>query len=198
MKTALLVVLLWSAACMRVDHVPPAARSISDAVRSVVLVEVTCAEGEAWSRSGHATGVIVSERHVLTAAHVTACPEIPTVYVTFRGVRWRAVVELEDTDGDLARLELATAETFHLTDIPPPILGDVRDGDAFAYLWPRYSSARGHGLTGSRWVYDMRTRPGDSGAPVYNAAGELVGLVRAGDGANTQLAPVSARMLEGL
>jgi len=194
-----ILIALVLCACVRQPHVDPAPRSEVDASRSVVLVESSCgADDEAsWGSEHRGTGVIISERYVLTAAHVTACPEIPVVHVTFRGVRWSMHVEREDIRADVARLEIATAERFHL-DVPPPELAPIETETVFAHVLGRWGeSSRGSTSETSTLVRHMITIHGDSGAPVYNTAGQLVGLVTAGNGIDTTIAPVGMTWLEG-
>jgi len=91
------------------------------------------------------------------------------------------VVERDDamfgSGTDVARLEIASADRFHL-DIAPPALADD------SHVGEEYCVETLHGrLCGSRDHYHENivlgakgVRNGDSGSPVFNDAGRLVGL----------------------
>lgn len=190
MRHALLLLVLTS--CVHLSHIPPQPRAEEDRERTVALIEASCDDGMTWTMY-RGTGVVVSERHVLTAAHVVACASLPGVYATIDGRRWRMVVTREDHD--VARLEIASAEYFHL-DVPPPLIAPVSDDILVAYLLDGQDAA-GIGQPESRWVAHMATHPGDSGAPVYDHEGALVGLVLAGDGRSTEITPLDQSWLEG-
>lgn len=189
-------------------HVEPQLRAQDTQGRAAIRIHTSCSEADpfgpdeqsiTWSPDGWATGVIISEHYALTAAHAVRCPIIPDVVATLTDGRWyRMDVKKDDAmfgDGaDIALLEIASADQFHM-DIAPPKLGHATVDD------PAIGALFRHDVYGS---FDgsnqltLRTRPGDSGAGVYNLAGELVGLVVAGDGAyTTRYVPVTARWLEG-
>lgn len=191
--------------CVGVARVPPEVRSEQARMRSAVQVDIACRKWAA--RSG--TGVIVSERHVLTAAHVVDCPAIPTVYVTyFDGVetkRVRMVVTHADDDADVARLELADARRFELGISPPVLRAPAPGDDVCANLVLADRPPRTCGIVAGEWTVarSMRTRAGDSGAPVYGGAGELVGLVIASGSSSfgrpyTRVAPIDPRWIQDL
>jgi S1-C subfamily serine protease len=153
-----------------------------DQARSTVRVQVEC-DGIVDDNSRLGTGVIVGDRHVLTAAHVTACSAIPSVHVVVRtrqGTRrLRMAVTREDRETDIARLEIASRERFGL-DLAPPVLRSPDPGDEVcAELAGERSSLSTCGSIASSWTVarSMFTQPGDSGAPVFNSHGHLVGLV---------------------
>lgn len=166
----LLLVLI--AACSSLPRVQPRLRSDLDAARATVRIEASC--GDWWSHVG--TGVIVSERAVLTAAHVVAyCPELPTIVVElFDHRRMSVIVDRDDlTFGDertdLARLVIPSGSTFRRF-IAPPMLGN---SDGLHYgIATRWDMHRGDRRALARFV-----RPGDSGAGVYTPSGALVGLL---------------------
>lgn len=197
-------------------HVEPQLRAQDTQERAAIRIHTSCSEaspfktGEpgdphagdpdiVWYPDGWATGVIISEHYALTAAHAVRCPIIPDVVATLVDGRWFTMnVKKDDAmfgeGADIALLEIASADQFH-EDIAPPKLGHAIVND------PAIGALFRHDVYGS---FDgsnqltLRTRPGDSGAGVYNLAGELVGLVVAGDGAyTTRYVPVTARWLEG-
>jgi hypothetical protein len=191
------ILALCLVACAATPHVEPAPRSRLDAVRATVLVESTCGDAYRdqpfeWSPPQRGTGVIVSSRYVLTAAHLVACPAIPRVHVTtMDGRRLRAVVERDDAmfgaGLDLARLELASGDT--LGDHPPPTLGVVGTGlDACVYLrdpWRRLCGT----IDGQ--ALEVPTSAADSGGGAYDVAGRLIGVL----GNDGRIVPVGASWL---
>jgi hypothetical protein len=205
MKIVLTALLL--AACVHLPHVDPQARTPDDAARADVLLDVTCSTpnpfvsddpadprrfdpGVDWypERSGH--GVVVSERHIVTVAHLVTCPTIPYVVATFSdGRRFHVDVIRDDItfgDGtDYARLESASAENFGL-GIAPPQLGHFVPGDPAVAM----TRQKPGGLMFEKdIVRGMTTVHGDSGAGVYDIYGLLVGLVSKGatDGSYTRI-----------
>ena len=208
MRAALLIV----TACIRLPHIDPQPRTLSEMERAAVRVDMTCGEadpfwngdlsqsrdGIEWSQPAWGTGVVISERHVLTAAHVVACPVLPVIHVTLRDGRVFRMGE-DREQGDVARLELASADTFGI-HIAPPVIASAT-GDVVAIVirpWPVP-----HGYAAGSLVVDMHVQPGDSGSGVYNSAGELVGLVSAdvrsvaGQSIATRIVPISPSFLEG-
>lgn len=193
MKTLLLIALV---AC-RLPHVEPARRDDSSQRATIVAIHTSCSEQDPlattdpttgqplaslteWRPATDATGVIISERHVLTAAHAVMCPVIPSVVVQFASGARQASVERDDdmfprgTPTDIARLELSAANGFGL-HVAPPIIRDARGGETCC-------AETLHGsLCGRIDPYDTTrlnaagARDLDSGAPVY-CSGVLVGL----------------------
>lgn len=168
------------AACVHVPRVAPEARWGLDRTRGTVQIDVSCGTSD---RTSSGTGVMVSERHVLTAAHVVDCADIPTVRVTYLGQSGprtiRMVVTREDADADIARLEIASAESFQL-GIKPPLLRAADPGnEVCAELALAGHPSRSCGTIVSEWTVaaNMQTQQGDSGAPVFCDRGTLVGLV---------------------
>lgn len=204
-----LIVALAVAGCVRLPHVDPQARSYESTDRTVVRVQSSCSEEDPgggqfpiqWVPDHTGTGVVVSERHVITAAHVVFCPIIPTVKVTFPDGRWY-MMDVEKDDAmfgqgtDYARLVIASAEYFNL-GIAPPKIGHALVGDFVelsAFDGERFGYYEGDDL------FELNTHPGDSGAPIYNMGGELLGIVSKGsmDRLDTQEERATPRWLEGL
>ncbi len=149
---------------------------------------------------------MVSERHVLTAAHTVRCPIIPTVHVTLQDGRVFPVsVERDDAmfgaGADIARLEISSAEHFGI-GIPPPALGTLDDADiAATTLCAAFihgeSCGSVVGRTPGEVIFHAPTHVGHSGSPVYDEFGRLDGIVTQGGGGYTKAALVGAYWLGG-
>lgn len=170
-------------------------------------LEVACGDdGDAWASDRIGTGIVISARHVLTAAHVVRCPGLPIVHATLsNGRRVRMVVERDDVmfgEGrDIARLELASAYALGLGIAPPRIAPSNADT---GYGGVALASGVAIGTFIGFDEVEVPSAPGDSGAGVYDFCGELVGIatgsVRLVDRAEPVLRydRVDARWLEGL
>ncbi len=171
-------------ACVHLPRVAPAARTEAERTLTTVRIESSCG-GFVDGAEHTGTGVIISERHVLTAAHVVACSEIPVVHVFYshagKTKRQRMVVTRADHDRDVARLELASADRFRM-NVAPPVVRAPDPGEHVCAELPRLSGVDAAcGSIASEWTVarTMSTRPGDSGAPIFDQGGTLVGLVSA-------------------
>ncbi len=172
------LLLLLFTGCVVLPHVEPAYRDANDQKRTVVKVQAFCGTNiDDETHTG--TGVVISERHILTAQHVVRCAVIPTVYVTlYNGERHKVVVTHENTTEDIARLEIFHAGRFEL-NVPPPKLSYWRDIVEYVNDWVCVWPATRRSECYKRIDLDLvagRMYHGDSGAPVYDY-GVLVGLV---------------------
>lgn len=189
-----------AAACIRLAYVAPLSRLQETQAAAVVRIGVSCVDhgpqdlsavavrpaddgAIMWRPYAEGTGVVVTERHVLTAAHVVDCPVPPAVTLLLAdGRRFSAVVVRDDArfgDGrDVALLEIATAERFGL-GIAPPNVGALAGELCLSLARGRTCGERApvDSTTRGVVVIDAATRHGDSGAGVYNADGELAGIV---------------------
>ncbi len=194
--------LLAVVACVHLAPVAPEART--SAMRTVTAVHVESVCGS--TKVG--TGVIISARHVLTAAHTVGCASLPLVHVTYveNGIeqRLRMYVTKEDAKTGIARLEIASAETFSKTIRPPVLQLPDPGNNVCAQLVTGDNQTVACGTVSSTWtvVKKMATRDADTGAPVYTDEGILVGIVANRGSSETSqytwIAPVDGRWLDGL
>lgn len=189
--------------CLHLSHTKPEHRTPTASAASVVRIDYSCATESAVWGLGHATGVVINDRTVLTAAHVVRCPGIPVVTVTtYDGRRFSMVVERDEQmfgDGrDIARLVMASGSVLGLR-IGPPVLAAVaaRDG---VYVFTLHGDLRGVARDdlGNADLQDFGYA-GDSGAPVFRSDGALLGVVSTGGdpvkAKNIRFEPVLAKDL---
>lgn len=191
MRAALLLV----AAC-HLPHVPAEPRTESQAAGAVATITSSCAEfDQDWLIPAEpakvATGVVVSARHVITAAHAVSCGALPDVHAEFTdGERDRMVVEKDDVAFggglDLARLEILSAGGIPVAVAPPVIAGRWNAPGPWCAR-TRRGPACGDPIRQSAdtATFGAPTQAGDSGSGVYDRHGRLVGIVTAGDGVTT-------------
>lgn len=161
---------LFLVACASLPHVEPQSRSHADQLATVVTVESYC--GGIHHKG---TGVVISERHVLTAYHVTKCHVIPKVNVTLRGnVTHMMYVTKENEKQDIARLELAHAGRFRLNVAPPKLAPYYARPNDSVCAFTRRGTHCAVRLGPNTFAGQLI--PGDSGSPVYDD-GYLAGLV---------------------
>jgi serine protease Do len=143
--------------------------------------------GVIWSRNG----LIVSNAHVARAGSIEI--ELWDGRVFEGRVRWR------DPRRDLALI------TIPATGLPEAVLGDVsalRTGEIVLALGHPFGLANAlalgvvHGLARdpgrTRWIRaDIRLAPGNSGGPLANVAGEVIGLNTLVAGGLAHAIPVS-------
>lgn len=219
MKSFLFALLLASA-CL--PHVEPAPRTAPAQHSTLAFVRSSCTQADPfdaikaqaesrppemvnqieWMPPSGATGVVISERHILTAAHAVRCPVIPRVHVTLTNGAHNAVVERDDgmfphggKSTDVARIEIAHAGRFEL-HVPPPLIREAKGGESCC-------AETLHGRTcGTIDPYHANVflatgmRKGDSGAPVY-CSEALVGVVTHTGADGAKYEPVTAYWLEG-
>lgn len=174
--------------------VPPELRNTPAQASAAVLISRSCNMVDPFEQWGDnlklmpdalGSGVIVDERHVLTAYHVVECPVIPAVVIQLEDGRTRHVfVQREERTGDLALLTLVSAQDFDLgltrpiiTPAPPvgePVCAAVASP---AREW-NCGNVTAHDDTPANDIaHDAQTRHGNSGAGVYDSHGDLVGIV---------------------
>lgn len=161
--------------------IPVPGRVVEALRRSTVLV----ATGDR-SREGTGSGVTLTQQRVVTNAHVVTAPHSPPWIESWEGQRVRASIEKLDVRHDLALLGVAGLEA------PPAALGDsnhVKAGmPVFAVGNPLgFTGAVSSGVVhqaasspsrhGRNWIYaDVRLAPGNSGGPLADFAGNVIGI----------------------
>lgn len=208
---ALIALVEVTSGCGMVRYVPPHLRSIADQELTAVSVSSSCVlndptlqPGESpdlphdhftqlWGRIG--SGVIVDERHVLTAYHITTCPDFPAVDVVLSdGRHFFMAVQKEDEGADLALLVISSADYFHVNVAPPIVAGPPVAGDALcvAAAYPRrewhcgfvdsvHDDARGPDVE-----LIASSKKGNSGGASYDSLGRLVGISSLGSKTNQE------------
>lgn len=161
-------------------------------VESAVRIVIDC-DGDGRPE-GYGSATVVGPRHLLTARHVAAgCEDSPTPDLArFTAIRWDgAVVEVmpdaypADPEVDAARLVVVGAHEFTTwagISFETPQAGDrvynrAGDGDLKILHFKE-------GFVGSVFsdqiVLDLHGVPGNSGSGIFNARGELIGILWGG------------------
>lgn len=194
-----LVIAMIASGCIHLPAMEPQPRGYLARERAAVAITVECA----WGAPRTASGVAISERHILTAAHVTECPTIPTIRVWFfdadgevdRQSRF-AVVEREDLDSDVALIEVFAQNNIGRGYVPPTLSREVEVGCA-VLAFPKREVKCGEFLSQS--TLDVSTRSGNSGSGVYDQDGALVGIVSSSlASGSTYVARVNETWLRGV
>lgn len=160
-----------------------------DAARSVVRVDGVA---PSCRQSFEGTGWVFAPRRVMTNAHVVAGTSRLTVSVAGEGPSLDARVVLFDPDRDVAVLDVPelTAPALPLgadldagadaAAVGYPLGGDYTVSPARVRAQLRAKGADIYGRIGPvREVYSLRTvvRPGNSGGPLLDTSGRVVGLI---------------------
>lgn len=164
----------------------PVATAAADSIVKITGVADECSRGQ------EGTGWVVAPQRVVTNAHVVAGVDSPKVQVGGQGPRLSGRVVLFDPDRDLAVIAVPGLDAPAL-----PVGEDLGRGDSaviagFPLDGPYRSEAarvrqvldaRGEDIYGDpgvvRTVYSLFTRvePGNSGGPLLDARGHVVGVV---------------------
>jgi S1-C subfamily serine protease len=202
----LLAATLFLSSCATISHIEPVTRSEVTQRRAAVTLQVLCGGEDPLGRAGWGSGVIISEQHVLTAAHVVECPFLPTIRVTLsNGHKLRMVVVDEDKENDIAKLEILSDELFNHVIKPPKLAMfeyvDLGQKVCAETGFPERKRVCGNAVTPTR--ARMTLWQGASGSAVYDPAGRLVGLVvrsvnyTNGTASDTRFAPIDRKWLKG-
>jgi S1-C subfamily serine protease len=141
--------------------------------------------------SGSSTGTAwpVAENYAVTSNHVVEGADVVTLYDA-AGLPLRATVVLRDTGNDIAVLRTSDADS-----LPPPLPLSHAAGrlgsDVFTLGFPRVdilgrtpklaegiiSSVNGYRDDPASYQTSVQIQPGNSGGPLLNMEGEVVGIV---------------------
>lgn len=193
------LLLLLVVGCVNLPHVDPEPRNDTSESASVVAIERACIEeglartvwsdlpqprgfgrDAVWAPHSIGMGVVISERHILTAYHITRCPVIPMVWALLsNGRRIRLVVQREDPKHDLARLDMLSQDNFNLHIAPPTLRTNVEFNEELCVHTRTNKVQCGIVIykdDTKGYLIDVVTHKGDSGSAVYDKDGNLVGL----------------------
>lgn len=159
------------------------ARSTLQQRDTAAFIDVVCVPGHPESRQV-GSGAIVSPTQVLTAKHVITCKgdAVGIINVVIGGITYSAQLDKSHDKLDLSVLKISGG--FFPAGDPYPMIGaDIREYDlVFSQTsYPKKERTRGivqyAKLDGNKFYFSNDTVPGNSGSPVYNGQGELVGVV---------------------
>ena len=183
------IALAFLIGCVSIPHVPPKIRTYKDQAETTVTVKLWCdkfSEGM-YGDLQAGSGVIVDERHVITAWHVVKCPGFSTLPIIQVGLQdgraFMMVIDKVDGDADLALLTIFSADRFHLK-VPPPVIGKAEAGDSACSSvgfpkkgWHCGEIASVSDSKKGNIEVDAETVSGNSGSALYNSSGQLVGII---------------------
>lgn len=183
MYLALIALLLT--ACTSCAHFPT--RSAVEQHNALVMLEVTCLESDGKVSKHNGSGVLVAPDQVLTAQHVAGCRLIEDfpifvpaaeIRVFFIGQEHVTGVETAfSTRADVSRVKLSKPLPFSEVSVgPKPSVGEQV---CVTTARPRVSFKCGPAMvsTADTVSFSIFTEHGNSGSAIYNAAGQLVGIV---------------------
>lgn len=163
MKALLLFILSWFGCPTEISYTQ------TEQANATVLMMTQC---------GFGSGAIVSDKHVLTAAHVVACPG-PIIAKDTNGVYRILVVEVAHFSLDLARATILHGPPF-ATPGKPYI---VEPGDWVCAETATPKQGRECGKVtkvdpgGWKLEFDINIVSGNSGSALWDKKGNLVGVV---------------------
>jgi len=164
---------------------------------ATVAVHMTCMTPRGELEQWGGTGIITGPWEVMTASHVAHCDGVGLL--SLRGLDGKyisASLVHEDQKHDVAKLRPAVElPSWKWTWGPSPKDGEVI---CFESATPRRSRKCGKvsytdGLAGAEVRTDASAIPGNSGSGVFNAGGQLVGILTRGCIVPGQAAPSCSR-----
>lgn len=165
------------------DHAADAVETVRAALVQIASEEGSIGAGTIW----HADGLVLTNAHVVLDARTGRQRRDLTV-ITQEGERYPATVLASDARRDLAALAISTQ------GLPTVRIGESRTLTpgtwlmAIGHPWGVLDALTGGIVIGTgdrlpevgderEWIaLDMKMRPGHSGGPLFNAAGEIVGI----------------------
>ena len=145
------------------------------------MVQITAGSGSGSGFIVHADGLVITNEHVVAGERTVS------VWLT-NGRRYQADVLDRDAASDLALVQIDGGGTFDAIAVGDP--GGVRVGDEVLALGFPIANRIGTDLTVTRGIIsstrtsdgvallqtDAALNPGNSGGPLVNSAGEVVGV----------------------
>ncbi len=173
---------------------PPDPSVLSPGVQALARRSTVKVTGDAAScgRGQEGSGAVVARQRVLTNAHVVAGVSQPSVQLAGSSRRYPATVVIFDPARDLAVLDVPSLRAPVLATGAQLVRGDSAVVAGFPQNGPflavparvrQVLTARGEDIYGhdaaERGVYSLnaQVRPGNSGGPLLDTHGHLVGLV---------------------
>lgn len=188
-----ITVAMLTCSCSAVARAPADRPTHLEQGSAAVEIDLFCLKTDPFEasafdfRRSRGTGVIVDDRHVLTAQHVVRCELPPVVRVTTStGRTFNARVEKQWISRDVARLEIKDDETFNVGSrvqwgTPPASREPVCSATAVPErafncgLMDRDTDSDSDDVKFSAIV-----KHGNSGSGLYDQHGHLIGIVTGG------------------
>jgi S1-C subfamily serine protease len=194
MIKAIICLALLICGCAYTQKLP---RNFHDQNSTTVRVETACIMGGPYGLIDHqkvefdlhmfsGTGVQLDGRHVLTAYHVVTCDDGRTLWVKLANdKRYEAHLYAKDEVHDLAILEIETDDEINVIQ---PVIADFDYRDiCIVTAQPIKTRKCGRALQvikdpekdvpDRNVIVTIKVEPGNSGAPIYDSAGRLVGII---------------------
>ena len=184
MRSVLLALLVGCATIPRPIAPPGLTRTADEQRETTVQIDVSCKDGHEW-RNASGTGVMVSDWQVLTMYHVVRCDGEAIIYAyNFQGRFWKMYRSSTWKDRDVALLELPDNTVFRPSFKPPLIRTyppNPAQGESLFLTTAVPGRTEIYGTAigmsrGTEFYYDADTVSGNSGSPVWDGEGHLVGL----------------------
>jgi len=156
-------------------------RTVMQQYQTTRAVMVTCPQPDGTASVRFGTGVMVSDHQAMTAHHVVDCPgAIILMDGSLEPVQMR--VELRDANADVVRLGAIEGYPFDAAPVRVGLKPAPGDTICIVSAIPRVGRRCGE----VQWytddgfpdiMHNVITEHGNSGGPVYNLDGDLVGIV---------------------
>jgi len=132
---------------------------------------------------GMGTGVAIAPNTILTAQHVTQGQKNPTLKFYGSTIEVTGTLKQEWKDLDLALITVPFPKNGHISVVKCdlPLLGDEIStiGFPLGLDWIRTKGNVASDVEDNAMVTDMATNHGNSGGPVFNDKGQVIGIVLA-------------------